>query len=163
MKKSFVFICLSFLFFGTVYAQDQPALTAGAVVTAPQLTFINNDTSYDFGGIPIGVVIDNQFEIRNTGTAPLIITAMKCESANISCKWPGKSIKPGKKGLITVSFAAHGDEGSFTNDIYITSNATTDPYPYIHIRGAIIPSGGSYIPSSTPSNKGKGGRGSRGG
>jgi hypothetical protein len=159
MKKHFAIICLFFLSLGKVFAQEQ---AAPAAATAPQITFINQDTVYDFGGIPIGTVIENQFEIRNTGNVPLVITGMTCESANLKCKWPAKSIKPGKKGLITLSYSAHGDEGSFKDDVYITSNATHSPYPFIHITGAIIPAGGSYIPSSTPS-KGRGGRGSRGG
>ena len=155
MKKGFAFVCLFFLFLGNVLAQDQ----AAPVAAAPRLTFINGDTSYDFGGIPIGSVIENQFEIRNTGTAPLVIKGMTSESANITCKWPAKSIKPGKKGLITLSYTARGDEGSFKDDVFIASNATASPYPFIHITGAIIPAGGAYIPSSTPS-KGRGGRGS---
>jgi len=157
MKKLFVFVCSFFLFYNSTRAQ-QASDTALSNATGPKMTFVNNDTSYDFGGIPVGTVIENQFEIRNTGDAPLIITGMKCESGNLQCKWPGKSIKPGKKGMLTVTYTAHGDNGSFKNDIYITSNATASPYPFLHVTGAITPVGGSYAPSSMGNKNGKGGR-----
>ena len=150
MGKVYNLVCLFSLLCGSVYAHEP---ISPDTITGPRLVFVNNDTLYDFGGIPKGAFVEYQFEIMNTGNSPLIISGMACESANVKCKWPGKPLKPGKKSFITVTYTANGDEGSFKNDIYITSNATESPYPFLHVFGAVIPDGGSFIPSSTPSSK----------
>jgi len=158
MKKIFTLVSVAFLFCVSAHAQDQLPLTTVVMGNGPKLVFVNRDSVYDFGGIPLGAAIDYQFEIMNAGNVPLIIANMKCETGNVHCKWPPKSLKPGKKGMITVTYTAHGDEGSFKHDIFITSNATPTPYPFIHITGAITPAGGSYMPSGTGSSGKSGGR-----
>src|SRR4051812_37748045 len=142
MTKLFSLFCLLSLCYGQLSARELTPEDTIRNVGRPQLLFVNNDTVYDFGGIPLGAFIEYQFEIRNTGDAPLIITNVKSESGNIKCKWPGKLLKPGKKSFISVTYTANGEQGSFNNDIYITSNATESPYPFIHVSGAIIPAGG---------------------
>ncbi len=160
MKKVFNSALLLLLLSGSVYAQDQPALTGNAIVK-PQLTFVNNDTAYDFGGIPRGESLPYVFEIKNTGDAPLLISGMTCESRNVQCKWPAKAVKPGKKGYITVTYSARDDEGSFKTNVFIASNATDTAYAFLHIIGAIIPASSPYQPSSSGSKKGGGRRGGR--
>jgi hypothetical protein len=112
----------------------------------PVLVFINHDTLYDFGSIPQGESVENQFEIKNTGSTPLVITMVKCDSSKVTCKWTHASIKPGKTGIITITYTAYGDVGSFFNNIVITSNAADAHYPLLQIKGAIIPGRGQYIP-----------------
>jgi len=118
--------------------------------------FVNSDSVFDIGGLPAGTSMEFHFIIKNVGNAPLEISDMKSDGKNIVCDWP-RHLKPGKKATITLTYNAHGDNGSFKNEVYFTSNATPAPYPYLHISGAIIPEKGSYTPSSKPSS-GKGGR-----
>ena len=158
MRKIFYLTFLFSLFCCRLYAWQQVLQDTAQNPGSPQLTFVNNDTVYDFGGIPKGAFVEYQFEIRNTGGAPLIISAMKCESANVKCKWPSKPLKPGKKAFVSVIYTANTDEGSFREDIFVASNTTENPYPFIHISGAIVHEGSPMIPSATPAHKSHGGR-----
>ena len=145
---SLLFLC------GTANAQ-QGAQNGMSSLNGPVLVFANHDSVYDFGGIPKGTSVDYEFEIRNAGNVPLIIGGMKCASPDVKCKGPVKPIKPGKKGFITVTYTANGDEGSFRPiDISITSNAMISETPVIRITGAIIPASSPYTPSPKTPNKG---------
>ncbi len=142
----------------SLHAAAQAPMSVTTGINGPQLTFVNNDMSYDFGGIPKGESVPYVFEIKNAGNVPLIISGMKCESGNVQCKWPAKPLKPGKKGYITVTYNAHGDEGSFKTQIFISSNATDSAYAFLHITGAIIPASSPYQPSNSGSKSKGGGR-----
>ena len=147
MKQCILLSGILFLFCSISSAQENTAKNPDG---RPALTFINNDTLYDFGGVPKGERVEIHIEIKNTGNAPLVITAIKCESGNVACTWAPKSIKPRKTGVITVTYTSSGDIGTFSNDIFITSNATETPYPFLHIKGAVIPEGNEYIAPARP-------------
>ena len=151
MKKTVYFACLLSLLCGRAFAQPQTQSLAErnaiASLNGPVIVFVNHDSLYDYGGIPLGESIPYQVEIVNGGNVPLIIAGMKCESANVKCKWPNKPLKPGKKAYITVTYTAKGDIGSFDHPIFVTSNATPGPVPYLRIKGAITPAGSSYSPT----------------
>ena len=116
----------------------------------PIIKFINKDSVYDFGSIQTGGACENPeylFEIKNTGNAPLIITNIKSENHNLVFTWFHKAVKPGKKSSILVTYRvnAPAKTGSFNNDVLISSNATQQPYPFIHLRGTFIPRKGAPI------------------
>ena len=138
---------------GKAFAQTQNLNEGSGIanINHPALVFVRHDQVYDFGGIPLGESIPYQFEITNGGTVPLIIAGMKCESANVKCKWPDKPVKPGKKAYLTVTYTARGDVGSFQHNILITTNAAPSASPFIKISGAITPAGSSYSPAAKDS------------
>jgi len=141
MKRGVLLFSLLFLFYCMANADARSRTNTGN----PVLVFANGDTLYDFGGIPQGEGVENQFEVKNSGNAPLIITGVKCDSGHVTCKWTSTPIKPGKTGTIIIAYIAEGNVGSFFDDIVITSNATKVPYPFLHIKGAIIPERDHYI------------------
>src|ERR1700744_1448473 len=112
------------------------------------ISFVNKDSVYDFGRIAKGNKARDQFEIKNTGDATLIITNVKSETSNFKFEWPKKPLKPRKKALIYVTCTPieQTDIGSFNTAVFITSNATQQPYPFIHISGAVIPAEGAPVP-----------------
>jgi len=120
-----------------------------------QIRFINKDSVYDFGDAGNAEASKYQFEFKNTGTAGLNITDIKCDNADLTFQWRRKTVKPGKKGIITVTYTpkAGADPGSFRNDVFITSNATDKPYPFLHISGAIMPSKGDAVQKGSSSGK----------
>ena len=150
MKKTLYAACLSAMICGTAQAQPQSQTTGNGsslmLLNGPILSFPRHDSLYDYGGIPLGEAIPYQFEIMNAGNVALLIAGMKCESPNVTCKWPDKPVKPGKKAYVTVTYTAKGDIGSFVHDILLTTNAMPAPHPYIRIKGAIIPAGSGYVP-----------------
>jgi len=121
-----------FLMFATFVARAQDKAA---------IRFVNNDSLYDFGTIGKDEVSTYKFEFKNTGTAPLTISAATCDERRMNIQYPGKPVKPGKKGLITVRYVPAADDspGSFKTDIYIASNATEAPYPFLHVSGAVMP------------------------
>ena len=89
-----------------------------------------------------------------------IITEMKSETGDFKFEWPNKPLKPHKKALIFITYKPKDPTvvGSFKSDIYITSNATAKPYPFIHVSGTVLPSKGGPASSKTPQAS-RGGRG----
>ena len=143
MKKILLCLLLSPLFNARVQAQDMPVIK-----------FVNNDSVYDFGAIKMGDMPRYQFEIKNTGNVPLTIASIKSKNDDLKFTWPEKPLKPHKKACIYVTYNPkdHAAIGSFSNDVFITSNATQQPYAYMHISGAVIPSPGAPVAPAAESN-----------
>ena len=131
MKKILLLLLLSPLFGANVWAAPHHAA----------ISFVNRDSVYDFGRVAKANGVRYQFEIKNTGDVPLIIKNIKSEAGVLKFEWPKKPVKPNKKALIyvTCSPTEQTDVGSFNSAVFITSNATSQPYPYIHISGAVTP------------------------
>jgi len=112
------------------------------------IRFVNRDSVYDFGLIKKGDEPRYQFDIENTGNAPLTITGMSCNNASIKFEWTKKAVKPGKKGRIYVAYLLKDTTapGSFKCDVLVTSNATQQPYPFIHLSGAVVPARDGSMP-----------------
>lgn len=88
--------------------------------SGPQIKFKEN--SWDFGKVKEGQVKTHEFEFENTGDASLVIkrvrTSCGCAAALVS----EKTIEPGKKGEIKVTFNSRGYEGSVSKYVYVESN-----------------------------------------
>ena len=128
----------------------------------PKIKFVNRDSVYDYGSILSGDEPRYQFEIKNTGDTALLITDMTSETGDFKFEYPAKPLKPHKKELIFVTYLPKDPTvlGSFKSDIFITSNATTAPYPFIHISGTVLPTKDASATPRTPQSS-RGGRGGR--
>ena len=111
-----------------------------------QFNFINNDRLHDLGGVNKNTTITYNVQFKNSGSSPLEISGMHYDTGKVKqppytvhIKWPSKPVKPGKKGVITVSFVSGEHIGSFDNVLYVTSNATITNYPLLYLAGAIVP------------------------
>lgn len=141
---------ITILFFITtsiaVFAQsgnDQPAIKDSGNT---HLKFTGRDNTYNFGRIELNGTADCRVQFTNSGNRPLVITGMRSVPKGINSppykvlmNYSKNPVKPGKKGLITITIKAQGDIGSFENDIYITSNDSSAGYPILHLAGAITP------------------------
>ena len=148
MKKLLLYLLLSPHFFVYGYAQAIAAIS-----------FVNKDSVYNFGSIAKGTKAKYQFEIKNTGGSALTITDIKSKTGNFIFQWSKKSLKPHKKSVIYVTYNpnAQTDIGSFNTAVFITSNATPQPYPFIHISGEVIPPGRTKVlrpPPGPPEHEG---------
>ena len=111
---------------GTVAANAQsaavPQQAAPQDKNAPKFQFTGGET-HDFGTVAENGDISYDFEFKNTGKTPLIITAA---DASCGCTAPAFSkdpVLPGKKGKITVVYHTKGRPGPFAKTVFITSNA----------------------------------------
>jgi hypothetical protein len=95
-----------------VAAQDQP------VQPAPK-TINWNETTHDFGKIPVNVPAGVTFTVKNSGTAPILITQAKSSCGCTVAEYTKEPIKPGESGVVKATYnAAHA--GPFTKTVTVT-------------------------------------------
>lgn len=93
--------------------------------TGPRTTVAFNETFYDFGTIPEGVVRTKNFKFTNTGSEPLIISNARGSCGCTVPDYPKHPIAPGESGEITVEYNSTNRSGNVSNTVTITAN--TEP------------------------------------
>ena len=95
------------------------------------------DTTYNFGKIKEGDVVEYNFRFKNTGTKPLHIDQA---SASCGCTVPEKPehpIAPGEIGFIKVKFNSDRKPGEAHKSVTVISNARPE-FPTLYIKGTVI-------------------------
>ncbi|WP_299818664.1 DUF1573 domain-containing protein [uncultured Pontibacter sp.] len=114
---------------------------------APVISFA--ETSYDFGTVKQGEVVEHTFKFTNTGKSPLVI-----ESATATCGCtvpdkPDKPIAPGETGEIKVNFNSTGKAGMQAPVITVRAN-TVPNITQVTLKGTVeannIPTAGADGP-----------------
>lgn len=122
MKK----IVISLLFIGavafTAYSQEE-INTNQDTQDIPEIYFEN--TTHDFGNIEYNGDGTCEFEFKNTGKEPLLLTNVKASCGCTTPTWPKEPIKHNKKGTIVVKYNTK-ITGAFTKTIRVYSNAKTN-------------------------------------
>lgn len=96
--------------------------------------------SHDFGNIPEkGGAVRCAFEFTNAGDAPLAIISATASCGCTRPAFPKEPVKPGKKGVIKVTFLPDGRPGEFNKDIKIRTNAKGQKKVVLKITGVVIP------------------------
>jgi hypothetical protein len=86
----------------------------------PQVQAI--DPVYDFGKVYSGTPVKHTFQLKNTGNAPLTITAVRT-SCGCTAAQPTKStLLPGEASQIAVNFDTSTDRGPSTRTVTVTTN-----------------------------------------
>ncbi|HEY5507102.1 MAG TPA: DUF1573 domain-containing protein [Paludibacter sp.] len=94
---------------------------------------------HDFGKIKeVDGNVTYKFEFVNKGNAPLVINRVQTTCGCTTPTWTKEPIEAGKKGSITVTYAAPGRPGAFTKTITVYSNAA-DEQTLLVIKGEVIP------------------------
>ncbi len=81
------------------------------------------DSSYNFGKVAEGEIVEYNYRFKNTGSKPLIVTNV---SASCGCTVPQKPeqpIKPGETGFIKVKFNSEHRVGNAHKTVTVSSNA----------------------------------------
>jgi hypothetical protein len=108
MKKLFSTIAVVFAFVASIQAQGV-------------LKF--NKEVHDFGKLTEGPLATYNFEVVNTGTAPVIISNAMASCGCTTPEWSKDAIAPGGKSVIKVGYNTSGRPGAFTKTITVTSSA----------------------------------------
>lgn len=154
MKRIFITLfCLS-VSAVAVKAQDHkaPVVTpapAAATATAPVPpitppadpnagSFKFEETTHDFGNVPEGPLAEYDFEFKNVGKSPIMITEARGSCGCTVPSWPHEPILPKKKAKIHVAYTTSGRQGMISKDVIITSNAQQNPM-ILHIGGNVLP------------------------
>jgi len=94
------------------------------------------EETHDYGTVPEGPLAEYDFEFRNTGKKPIIITEARGSCGCTVPIWPKDPILPKHKGVIHVAYNTAGRVGIISKDVFITSNAQQNPMK-LHIMGTV--------------------------
>lgn len=82
------------------------------------------NTSHNFGQVSeTGGRVTHEFNFKNTGTAPLILTNVRAGCGCTTPEWSRQPVAPGASGKISVAFDPRNRPGSFTKSVTVNSNA----------------------------------------
>lgn len=96
--------------------------------------------SHDFGNIDEkGGPVRCEFEFTNTGDAPLAIISATASCGCTRPVYPKEPVKPGKKGVVKVTFLPDGHPGEFSKDVKLRTNAKGQKRVTLKINGVVIP------------------------
>ncbi len=150
MKKVFITLfCLSLI---TVAgnAQDKkapvpvPQPPPQAPATAPAevdpdagiFKFKDADNTHNYGEVPEGPTAEYDFEFKNTGKKPILISEAHGSCGCTVPTWPKEPILPKHKGVIHVTYNTDHRPGPIMKEVTITSNAK-EKQTVLHIRGTV--------------------------
>ena len=77
---------------------------------------------HDFGKIIQGEKVSYNFRFTNTGNSDLVISQVNTSCGCTVTRYPKKTIKPGEKEKITVTFDSEGRKGIQNKTITVASN-----------------------------------------
>ncbi len=140
MKKLFLTIAVVFAFVAVSSAQ-------GA------LKF--NKEVHDFGKLSEGPLATYNFEVSNTGTAPVVISNAQASCGCTTPEFSKDAIMPGGKSVIKVGYNTSGRPGAFTKTITVMSNAENSSI-VLTIKGEVTSAPApSAAPAAAPNAKKK--------
>ena len=112
-------------------AADSQAQDKKAVISIPV-------KEYNFGTIKEGEgKVSHVFEIKNTGTAPLVLTRVMSSCGCTVPSYSKEPIAPGKSSKITVTYDPAGRVYPFVKTVSIYSNGKEGP-EVITIKGEVV-------------------------
>jgi hypothetical protein len=153
MKKVFItLLCLSIGAFAanaqekektkttttTTTTTTTPAAPAAPEVDPDAGVFKFEEETHDFKEVPEGPLAEYDFEFKNTGKKPIVITDAHGSCGCTVPTWPHDPILPHKKAIIHVAYTTNGRQGPINKDVIITSNAKQNPMR-LHITGTVKP------------------------
>ncbi|MCF6367108.1 MAG: DUF1573 domain-containing protein [Bacteroidales bacterium] len=99
-----------------------------------EMTF-KESTDFDYGKIKQNSDGTHEFEFKNTGADPLIITNVKSSCGCTVPTYPKEPVAKGKKAIISVKYDTKRI-GTFHKTITVYSNAKNSPVE-LHIKGEV--------------------------
>lgn len=94
--------------------------TEGSNTKEPKIEF--RVTEHDFGKMIQGEQVSYTFRFKNTGNAPLIISAVEKTCGCTDTKFPTHPIKPGEEGGISITYDSKGHKGFQNKRIIVKAN-----------------------------------------
>lgn len=146
MKR--VILSLSIVLFAFVTLQAQTAAQPAVAVNpnAPVITF--SKIVHDYGTIFKGGDGNCEFEFKNTGVEPLILSNCQSSCGCTVPDWPKEPILKGKSAVIKVKYATER-LGAINKTITVTSNASNSPIVLKIIGTVIEKTEGAAVPEKS--------------
>jgi len=165
MKKSFFLFGALVLTGTTMFAQSQSDKSApirstvtSADMHAQQpastpaqnadLTMKFRNEDHSFGNIPEGPSVSYDFEFKNNGKEPIVLSNVQASCGCTTPTWPKEPIAPGKSAKITATYNTQGRPGPFSKTITVTSNVGSK---VLKIAGTVEKAPDSSVPTNNSS------------
>lgn len=103
------------------------ALVLAAIATAQPKMEVVGGTTFDFGTIGRGVVVDRTLTLKNVGTDPLVLSGVDAACGCTGSILSDKTIPPGGTGTLKISFNSKNFSGPVQKTATIHSNAAGSP------------------------------------
>jgi hypothetical protein len=119
-------------------SSSSEAETASTSTGAAPVFTLKEQSTYDFGSVKDGDVVEKSFAFANTGEGPLVISNISASCGCTTPEWPKEPIAPGEESNITVRFNTTGKPGQQNKTVTITAN--TEPSTIeLHLKGVVAP------------------------
>jgi hypothetical protein len=89
---------------------------------------------HDFGLVNEGDTLRHVFQVRNQGTAPLILSEVTTSCGCTAATLGATTIPPGGAGPLEVTMDTHGEQGEGTRSITVLSNDPRQPTSTLEIK-----------------------------
>lgn len=132
MKRVYLFIIV--LVFGTGAMMAQSNIAKKDNPNAPKMEF--RKTIHDYGQVIQGGDGTCEFEFRNTGKEPLILSKPRSSCGCTVPTWPKQPILPGKSEKIKVTYNTK-KVGRINKSVTIYANAANSPV-ILRIKGEVV-------------------------
>jgi hypothetical protein len=117
-----------------------PAVTA-LVVLRPQ---------FDFGTVPAGSVVEHDFVLENRGAAALRIEKVRSSCGCTVGQVAAAEVAPGGQTTVQARFDTTGRSGRQDKEVFVTSNAPTNPLLVCRLTGTVEPAPPPPTPAIAP-------------
>jgi len=119
-------------------AQPTPPASAPASrsVEAPQIEV--NSTTFDFGEVWQGEPVKGEIQVKNTGTAPLVLDVKSSCGCAVPTR-PKSPLAPGEATSFTISYDTMKRRGLAHQTVTLTSNDPARPSVEIRVEGNVKP------------------------
>lgn len=101
---------------------ENTTTTEEVVEEGPLGAFEFEETSFDFGTITAGDVVEHKFNFKNTGEAPIVISDTKVSCGCTTPSYTKDPIAPGETGEILVKFNSKNKKGVQNKKVRIKAN-----------------------------------------
>lgn len=132
-----IFVALFTLLLLSTIALAQEAVETKATPEFPTTEISFEESTFVFGDIMQGEVVQNVFVLTNTGDQPLVISQAKGSCGCTVPQWPKDPILPGESAQILAKFSSKGKSGKQSKRITLTAN-TSPAQTYLTIKGNIL-------------------------
>jgi hypothetical protein len=155
MKKIMLSLLCLTVWTAAVHAQDKSKPTPPSPPPPPAQASVDPDAgkfkfkeeTHDYGDVPEGPKAECDFEFKNVGKKPIVISEAHGSCGCTVPEWPKEPILPGKKGKIHVIYNTEHRPGPISKDVTINSNAQQSPM-VLHIKGNVKPKPAEAAPAA---------------
>ena len=107
-----------------------------------------NTEEHAFGNIPEGPAVTYDFEFKNIGSEPIILSGVQASCGCTTPTWTKEPVAPGKTGKVSATYNTQGRPGSFVKTITVNSNIGSK---VIKISGIVEKAPESSVPANNNS------------